>query len=62
MFTPGNHEVIVGRGVQARMVGLEVGKPVAMPQGDWQIVGVFESGGDSHESELLTDADTLLSI
>jgi putative ABC transport system permease protein len=62
LFNPGNHEVIVGRGVQGRMVGLDVGQSIGMPGGDWKIVGIFESGGDSHESELMTDAETLLSI
>jgi putative ABC transport system permease protein len=60
MFSPGKHEVIVGKGARSRMDGLEVGQSIAMPQSDWQIVGIFESGGDSHESELMTDAETLM--
>ncbi len=60
MFSPGKHEVIVGKGARSRMEGLEIGQSIAMPQSDWQIVGIFESGGDSHESELMTDAETLM--
>lgn len=60
MFTAGAHEILVGRNVQRRLGGLGVGSSVTLPNGDWQIVGAFESGGDAHESELLTDADTLL--
>jgi putative ABC transport system permease protein len=61
MFVPAVHEVIVGRAASTRLEGLSVGRQIALPQGDWTVVGVFESNGDTHESELLTDADTLLS-
>jgi putative ABC transport system permease protein len=61
MFKPALHEMVVGRSLQRRLAGLEVGKRVALLQGDWTVVGAFESGGDSHESELLTDVETLLS-
>jgi putative ABC transport system permease protein len=61
MFKPALHEMIVGRSLQRRLAGLEVGKRVSLLQGDWTVVGAFESGGDSHESELLTDVETLLS-
>jgi putative ABC transport system permease protein len=60
MFHPGSREVIVGRAVQQRMVGAGVGSSVGLPDGDWQITGVFESGGDARESEMLTDAETLM--
>ena len=60
MFRPGLHEMIVGRGLQRRL-GLEVGASVPLAQADWRIVGAFTSAGDSHESELVTDSETLLS-
>lgn len=60
MFKSGLNELIVGRSAQTRLDGLNVGSHVSLPQGDWTIVGVFESGGDAHESELLTDANTLI--
>jgi putative ABC transport system permease protein len=59
-FASGARELIVGRAVQQRLGGLDVGAKIALPTGDWSIVGVFESGGDSHESELMTDVETLL--
>lgn len=60
MFKSGLHEVIVGRSVQRRLVGLEIGDRFPLAQGaNWTIVGVFETQGDSHESELLTDVETL---
>jgi putative ABC transport system permease protein len=60
-FTPALHELIIGRNAMARLDGIAVGSDIFLPEGDWRVVGVFESGGDSHESELMTDADTLLS-
>jgi len=61
MFAPAVHEVIVGRAATMRLDGVAVGERILLPQGEWTVVGIFESGGDSHESELMTDADTLLS-
>lgn len=61
MFMPAVHEVIVGRAANMRLSGVAVGDQIRLPQGDWDVVGMFDSGGDSHESELLTDANTLIS-
>jgi putative ABC transport system permease protein len=60
MFASGAHEVMVGRAAQRRLGGLEVGSSIALPNGEWSVVGIFTSDGDSHESELMTDAETLL--
>jgi putative ABC transport system permease protein len=60
MFQPGLREVVVGKSALARFRGLEVGSTVVSGDAHWQIVGVFESNGDAHESELITDADTAL--
>ena len=60
MFKPGLNELIAGRGVQTRLSDVKVGTQVPLPQGDWTVVGIFESNGDSHESEMFTDANTLL--
>lgn len=61
MFTPGKYEVIVGKSAQAQFEGLDVGKQVTLPEGDWTVTGVFESNGDAHQSEVFADAPTLLS-
>jgi putative ABC transport system permease protein len=60
MFRPALHEVIVGRAAQKQFSGLEVGSRIAFRDGDWTVVGSFDGGG-SHDSELFTDAETLLS-
>jgi putative ABC transport system permease protein len=61
MFQPGVRELIVGRTAQANFQGLALGSRVISTDTEWQVVGVFESNGDAHESELLADADTVLS-
>ena len=60
MFKPGLHEMIVGRMMQSQLEGLQVGRTIPLPEGDWSIVGSFESDADQHESELLGDAETLM--
>ncbi len=58
-FRPGIHEMIVGVGVH-RAFGLEVGDRIIMPDGEWPIVGEFATDGGIHESELMSDAATVM--
>ena len=59
MFTPSSGEAIVGRGVAGRYVGAQLGQELAFGRGHWRVVGVFESGGSSFESEVWVDARQL---
>src|SRR6185312_9626914 len=61
MFRPGKYEIITGRMAQSLYEGLKEGDHVTMPEGEWLVTGTFETGGSATESELLTDASTLLS-
>ena len=61
MFQPAVHELIVGKSAQAQFAGLDVGQQISIRGSDWNIVGSFESNGDSHESEMLADVETVLS-
>jgi putative ABC transport system permease protein len=61
VFQQGLRELIVGSGAQAQFKGLDVGSHIALRGSDWTIVGAFDSNGDSHESELLADGETVLS-
>ncbi len=61
MFRPGKYEVIVGKSAPPLFDGLSEGSTVALPQGDWTVVGTFESKGDMLESAILTDEATLAS-
>jgi putative ABC transport system permease protein len=59
-FNRGAREVIVGRALQGRLGGLVPGSTIPMPNGEWTVTGVFETGGDAHESEFMADVDMLL--
>lgn len=59
MFNPAVNELIVGKAAHAQFSGLGLGDQLHTRGATWTVVGVFASGGDSHESELFTDAETL---
>jgi putative ABC transport system permease protein len=61
VFRSGLREVIAGRGAQDRYRGLSVGDHVRFGDTEWTIVGAFDSAGGAHDSELLGDAETVLS-
>jgi putative ABC transport system permease protein len=61
LFRPATHELIVGKSAQTAFRGLTVGSKIDMPEGDWTVTGTFESGGNGLESELIADAETVLS-
>ena len=60
-FVPAVRELIVGRSAQRQFRDLELGSRIALRGTDWNVVGVFESGGDRFETELITGAETLQS-
>ena len=60
-FQPGVREVVVGRKAAAQFEGLAVGSRIAFRDSDWTVVGVFQSGGDVHESEIWADSEVALS-
>lgn len=59
MFTPSSGEAIVGSGVAGRYVGARVGDTLQFGRGTWRVVGRFEAGGSSFESEVWVDAREL---
>ena len=61
MFQRSVNELIVGKAAKGQMKGLGVGDHVVARTADWTVVGTFTSNGDAHESELLADADTVMS-
>jgi putative ABC transport system permease protein len=60
MFQSGLRELIVGKSAQDRYANLSVGSHVKFGDNQWTIVGVFESGGGAHDSEVMGDIDTVL--
>jgi len=61
MFRPAVRELIVGKSALAQFRGLDIGSHIAFRDSEWTVVGVFETGGDAHESELQGDVETVLS-
>jgi putative ABC transport system permease protein len=60
-FERGVREVIVGKKAAQEFAGLTVGSKIDFRDSDWTVVGVFETGGDVHESEIWADAEVTLS-
>jgi len=59
MFQPGLAELIVGKNASSSYAGLTVGNTVNFGGGHWQVVGVFDAGGSSFDSEVWCDARVL---
>ena len=59
MIRPSAGEALVGRGVAGRYVGATFGSDLAFGRQTWKVVGVFESGGSSLESEVWVDVREL---
>ena len=57
-FTPGLREIVAGKGATGQFEGVTLGSTLKFRGSEWTDVGTFATGGDAHESELWTDADT----
>jgi putative ABC transport system permease protein len=57
---PGTDEVMIGRAIRGRFVGVDLNRVVELKKNrPMNIVGVFTAGGASYESEVWADVDTL---
>jgi putative ABC transport system permease protein len=61
LFRPSVNEVIVGRAARTQYRGTEIGSHIATRTATWLVVGTFTTNHDAHESELMADADTVMS-
>ena len=59
MFQPGVSELVVGKNAKATYSGLTLGSTIALGTVRWQIVGTFDAGGSSFDSEVWGDAHLL---
>jgi putative ABC transport system permease protein len=55
MFEPGRAEMVAGRGASGQFQNLTVGDTLQARNSEWQVVGVFTTGGDAFESEVWVD-------
>jgi putative ABC transport system permease protein len=58
-FTPGLLEFVVGRNAKDAYAGVAVGDAVKMGGATWAVVGSFDAGGSSFDSEIWCDANLL---
>jgi putative ABC transport system permease protein len=59
-FEPGLREVIVGKKAAREFAGLTVGSKISLRETEWTVVGIFETEGDVHESEIWSDAEVAM--
>jgi len=59
MFRPGIAELIVGKNARVTYSGLTVGNTIGLGTVRWQVVGTFDAGGSSFDSEVWGDAHLL---
>jgi putative ABC transport system permease protein len=52
---PGTNEIITSRRMAARFENLSIGEKLSINQTDFEVVGYFEAGGSSAESEVWSD-------
>src|ERR1700679_2088771 len=58
---PSVNELIVGKAAKAQYRGTEIGSRITTRTATWVVVGTFTTNHDAHESELMADADTVMS-
>lgn len=59
MFQPGLAELIVGKNANKTYSGLTLGNKIRLGKMEWQVVGVFDAGGSSFDSEVWGDSHLL---
>ncbi len=58
-FTSGLYEIIVGRRIQERVDGLDIGSKISVMKHDFVVVGVFTADDSSFESEIWGDFEVM---
>jgi len=59
MLTPGLAEVVVGKNATKSYSGLTLGNTISLGTVRWSIVGIFDAGGTSFDSEVWADGKLL---
>jgi putative ABC transport system permease protein len=58
-FTPGQREVVVSKSIHERFSQAHIGDTMFFGRGNWTVVGIFDSNGSAHESEIWADINQL---
>jgi putative ABC transport system permease protein len=59
MFRGGMAEVVVGKNATKTYSGLKIGDTISLGTQRWQVVGIFDAGGSSFDSEVWADSHLL---
>lgn len=59
MFGTGLQEVVIGKALQERFQGCEIGGSLRMASTEWKIVGVFDGNGTGFDSEVWGDVEVM---
>lgn len=59
MFKPGLAEIVVGKNATTTYSGLRLGDTIALGTMRWNVVGIFDAGGSSFDSEVWADSHLL---
>jgi putative ABC transport system permease protein len=60
LFNPSLRELIVGKSINKKFKGADIGSKVKFAGDQWEIVGIFDADGSGFESELWGDGQQLL--
>jgi putative ABC transport system permease protein len=61
MFRSGKQELIVGAAALLQFEGLAIGDNIRLQDGDWTVVGTYSGSNGARESEVISDAATVMS-
>lgn len=62
MFVPGRYELVVGKALQPRLGGCQVGAVLNVAGYPWKVVGVIDSGGQAYDSEIWMDVEIFMRV
>ena len=60
LFNPNLRELIVGKAINKKFKGAQIGSKVKFAGDNWEIVGMFEADGSGFESEIWGDVQQML--
>jgi putative ABC transport system permease protein len=58
-FTPGQREIVVSNSIHKRFAQANIGDSMWIGKGPWKVVGIFDSAGSAHDSEIWGDINQL---
>jgi putative ABC transport system permease protein len=58
-FKPGQREIVVSKSIHNRFAQANIGDTMWIGKGPWTVVGIFDTGGTAHDSEIWGDINQL---